>query len=128
MGYADMLGMFKGVGKGVGPGVEGDEAQGGMAGFTRAAGGALQGAGAGLIAASSPRLARALQAQDHATQGAYHNMYADQHQQNEEADLTTTIRSLFGSNPSYSDTLKAPNSPTGMKQNGNNPFAGGSTL
>lgn len=98
MGYADMLGMFKGVGKGVGPGSdETGQAQGGPAGFARAAGGALQGAGAGMIAMSSPRLARGLQAQDQATQGAYHNMYMDQKSQDHAASGTAWARSVLGS-------------------------------
>ncbi len=115
MGYADLLGAFKGFGKGQGEGVEGDEAQGGAPGMLRAAGVGLQGVGAGLMS-SSPRLARALQAQDHAMQGAYHNMYMDQREQDESAQHTTNTRNIFGGNSAVSSLLGADNSVTGMKQ------------
>lgn len=98
MGYADMLGMFRGKGKGVGPGSEtSGEAQGGVEGFARAAGGALEGAGAGMIAMSNPRLARGLHAQNQATQGAYHNMYMDQYSQDRAASGTAWARGVLGS-------------------------------
>lgn len=115
MGYADMLGMFKGYGKGQGEGVEGDEAQGGVQGALRAGGGALQGVGAGMMS-YSPRLSRALYAQDNAQQGAYHNMYMDQRQQDEDAQNTTLIRSIFGGNKAITGLLGSSNSATGMAQ------------
>ena len=115
MGYDDMVGLFKGYGKGQGEGVEGDEAQGGMQGVLRAGGGALQGLGAGMMS-YSPRLSRALNAQDQAQQGAYHNMYMDQRQQDEDAQNTDLTRNVFSTNKAVTGLLGSSNSPTGMAQ------------
>ena len=105
MGYNDMLGMFKGYGKGQGEGVEGDEAQGGVRGALRAGGGALQGVGAGMMS-YSPRLSRALNAQDQAQQGAYHNMYMDQQQQDHSASRTAYGRQILGGLEAIRQQLK----------------------
>ncbi len=96
MGYMDMLGLFKGAGKGVGPGVEEKDQQGGAAGLMRAGGGALEGVGAGLMS-YNPRLQKALHAQDQAERGAYHDMYMDQQEQNRAASRTSYGKSILQS-------------------------------
>ena len=84
MSYADMLGMYKGAGKGVGPGLSPDEEQGGAAGIMRAGSGSLKGAGAGLMALD-PTLSAVKKAKDQAQYGAYHDMMSTQQQQDRKA-------------------------------------------
>lgn len=106
MGYMEMLGAFKGPGLGKGPMPEGEQEQGGMAGFARAAGVGMKGAGAGLIAQSQPRLAAGLQAQDRAQYGAYADMLHGQQEQDRRAKRHTDAMSILGGLAAKSQLFK----------------------
>ena len=105
MGYADMLGLFKGYGKGIGPGLSPEEEQGGWQGAARAVGGGMKGIGAGLMS-QVPELAQMTQAQDRAQFGAYRDMEMTQRDQDMDADITNQARQAFASNPAHSKYLQ----------------------
>jgi hypothetical protein len=98
MSYADVLGLYKGAGKGVGPGVPEDLAQGGSSGMLRAAGGVGSGISKGL-ATLSPKVSAAMNAQDYGTRGAYADMMYSQNQQDSDAQGTSHARNIFGMRP-----------------------------
>ena len=99
MGYAEMIGAFKGPGLGKGPMPEGEQEQGGMAGLARAAGVGMKGAGAGMIAQFQPRLAAGLHAQDRAQYGAYADMLHTQQEQDRRGKRHAEGKSILGGLP-----------------------------
>lgn len=95
MGYADMLGLFKGVGKGRGPGVAPEDQEGGMPGAARTGAGMLKSAGAQLMS-NSPKLSQQMYMGDRAAGGAYQDMLRTEGQKEHDLIDTQGVSSGMG--------------------------------